>query len=459
MTKNDNIIKNFIYKLLTLTNNLNIKKSFVSRYLQDSSENSLQKEENQKKQITELLIYLTILFSIIIVILVGYSLYKKYLEKKALREILRENANYENIQNSISAASQEERNIYSFNYKIYDKNNKYIGSELESNNTVNNSFDYNHEERLEKIRKKYGNKMIIKILIKQYIEKVIYNKNLGLEYGDNCTICVNNFLENIEIYRTHCEHIFHKECLNKYLKKVSKKNKLTCPNCNQNLLINKKFLKHRNENEKIKIKNKKINIKIQNLNININQIQNNVDNIDNIETDKKRIIDIDEVLTTVKNNADDNIIKNTNDSIDNNKNEIIIIKKRKKEFIPKSRKKHSMTIEKKNNDINIYYPNENIIKSNKTKNNEDILYIYNSDKISEKSYKDSAKSFDNNNNEEKIDLDIINSKSVKDIKKKKATIEKIKFSDIENDFIDNNKNLSELNSNRKLVDKKQFTNI
>ena len=458
MTKNDNIIKNFIYQLLTLTNNLNIKKSFVSRYLQDSSENSLQKEENQKKQITELLIYLTILFSIIIVILVGYSLYKKYLEKKALREILRENANYENIQNSISAASQNERNIYSFNYKIYDKNNKYIGSELESNNAVNNSFDYNHEERLEKIRKKYGNKMIIKILIKQYIEKVIYNKNLGLEYGDNCTICVNNFLENIEIYRTHCEHIFHKECLNKYLKKVSKKNKLTCPNCNQNLLINKKFLKHRNENEKIKIKNKKINIKIQNLNININQIQNNVDNIDIIETDKKRIIDIDEVLTTVKNNADDNIIKNTNDSIDNNKNEIIIIKKRKKEFIPKSRKKHSMTIENKNNDINIYYPNENIIKSNKTKNNEDILYIYNSDKISEKSYKDSAKSFDNNN-EEKIDLDIINSKSVKDIKKKKATIEKIKFSDIENDFIDNNKNLSELNSNRKLVDKKQFTNI
>ena len=35
----------------------------------------------------------------------------------------------------------------------------------------------------------------------------------------------------------------------------------------------------------------------------------------------------------------------------------------------------------------------------------------------------------------------------------------MKFSDIENDFIDNNKNLSELNSNRKLVDKKQFTNI
>ena len=66
---------------------------------------------------------------------------------------------------------------------------------------------------------------------------------MGLEYGDNCTICVNNFIDNMEIYRTPCEHIFHKDCFNKYLKKINKKNKLICPNCNQNLLINKKFLK------------------------------------------------------------------------------------------------------------------------------------------------------------------------------------------------------------------------
>ena len=38
-------------------------------------------------------------------------------------------------------------------------------------------------------------------------------------------------------------------------------------------------------------------------------------------------------------------------------------------------KEDEKIIENKNNDINIYYPNENIIKSNKTKNNEDILYI------------------------------------------------------------------------------------
>ena len=51
-------------------------------------------------------------------------------------------------------------------------------SELESyndpNNNNNNSFDYNHEERMEKIRKKYGNKMLIKILINHiFTNKII----------------------------------------------------------------------------------------------------------------------------------------------------------------------------------------------------------------------------------------------------------------------------------------------
>ena len=462
MMKNVNTIKNRLLKLLSFTQKIYITKSFSYRFLEESSENSQQKEDIQKNQIHELLIYLSVLFGIIIIILVGYSLYKKYLEKKAIREILAENENYITIQNSISAASQEERQVNSFNGKIYT--NKNIVSELESNNS-NNSFDYNHEQRLEKIRNKYGNKMVIKILIKQYIEKVIYNKNLGLEYGDNCTICINNFLDNMEIYRTPCEHIFHKDCLNKYLKKINKKNKLTCPNCNQNLLINKKFLKlrHENENEneriKLKNKNKKKYKKIETINININKLENsiNINNIDNIETDKKHIIDVDDVLTTVKNNFENNIINqcnninininnNNNDSFNDDNNEIILVKKRKND----SNKKHSMTIQHKNRAINIYHPDENVIKNNKTKN-EDVLYIEDSDEISEKNNKDIATSFnknnDNINNEEK------NSKSAKD-NKKKLSLGKIKFSNMENDFTDNNKNIKELTTNRELVSKK-----
>ena len=448
--KNVNNIKNSILKLLTLTQNISIKKSPSFRYLDQNSENSQQKEDIQRDQINELLIYLAILLGIIILILVGYSIYKKYLEKRALRELLQENDNYIIIQNSISAASQEERRVNSFNGKIYTT--KYIRSDIESNNSQNNSFDYNHEERLEKIRKKYGNKMVIKILMKQYIEKVIYNKDLGLEYGDNCTICINNFLDNIEIYRTPCEHIFHKDCFNKYLKKISKKNKLICPNCNQNLLINKKFLKLRHENERINSKNKKI----ETLNINLNKLENsvNINNIDNIETDKKHILDVDEIITTVKNNLENNEDKYNNDSFKEDKNEVIFIKKRKNENID-THKKHSTTIVNKNKAINRHYHNEDVIKNNKTKN-EDVLYIYDSDDISEKNEKEQEKSINDNdiNNEDKMNYDILNSKTIKD-NNKKVTKGKIKFSNIENDFTDNNKNIKELNSNRKLVDKKE----
>ena len=289
--KNVNQIKKTIINILTISQNIYNKALLNLRILdsniQDSQQENVQQNNSQKNQLTELFIYVGILFGLIVIILGGYAIYKYYLEKQALREILRENQNYNNfLYNSISGASEQERQVYSFNNNnIY---NKYKGSEVESYNQQNNSFDYNHEERLENIRKKYGNKMLIKILIKQQIEEVIYDKNLGLEYGDNCTICVNNFIENMEIYKTPCEHFFHKDCLNKYLKKLKKKSKLTCPNCNQNLLVNKKFLKLRHENKKIKIKDNKITIK------------NN--NLDNFRYDKKDILfDNSNISTNFKN--------------------------------------------------------------------------------------------------------------------------------------------------------------
>ena len=250
-----NIIKKNFLRNISISQYINQRILFTLRFLQDSNK---QKEELQKRQLNELLMYLIILFGAIILILIGYQVFKKCAKKRAEREIILEYEYYNNYLDSISAASQDERNVYSLNGKAM---NKYKVSELESyNDQNNNSFDYNHEERMEKIRKKYGNKMLIKILINQQIENVIYNKKLGLEYGDKCTICFNNFIDNLEIYRTPCEHIFHKDCFNKYLKKINKKNKLTCPNCNQNLLLNKKFFKLRKEirnNEVNKIKVKK----------------------------------------------------------------------------------------------------------------------------------------------------------------------------------------------------------
>ena len=450
------LVKNFL-QIITISNYIHQKVFYNLRYLdqnnnqQSQDKNEQQRKKNQKKQLNELFIYLSILIGLIVIILGGYNIYKKYVEKQVLREINRENDSYNN-HHSISAASQEERNAYSFNAKVY---NKYKASEIESYNEQNNSFDFNHEERMEKIRKKYGNKMIIKILIKQQIENVIYDKNMGLEYGDNCTICVNNFIDNMEIYRTPCEHIFHKDCFNKYLKKINKKNKITCPNCNQNLLINKKFLKLRQEAEEIKFKKIKIKYNKDNKNTDFE----NVLNINNIETDKKQILENENFSTS---NADKNIkdnIKeedNENETIPkkDNQDTIFIVKKRKINISQNMKK--SATTDKKY--FNIYNPNENkeINKLKKNKKEEDEIYIYNKDDndveiIKENININPLNSIDVGNNK-KNENNLLNL-NVRD-KKKKLSLGKIKFSDVENEI--NNKNISskEFNSNRQFVNNK-----
>ena len=420
-------IKNQFFHIIYLSQYIHCyslsSKLFNSFRLLEQVIDDKKRKENQKKQLYELFIYIAILLGIIIIILGGYNLYKKYVEKQAMNAINMENRNILNYNNSISAASQEERQVYSYNAKV---NSKYIGSEIESNNAQNNSFDYNHEERMEKIRKKYGNKMLIKILIKQQIECVIYDKNLGLEYGDICTICVNNFLENIEIYRTPCEHIFHKDCFNKYLKKINKKNKLTCPNCNQNLLINKKFLKLRHE--KIKIK----------------KLKKEKESVNNIETDKKELSDLEIISTNNKNMENFNLEDNT--IINKNKDIIFILKKRKID-IPQNIKRSATY-------VNIYNLNKNLeIKKEEKKNKEEEIYISNSklgdDNIENK--KDNISSLniediDNTKNENILNLNI------KKDKKKKHSPTKIKFSDLDNEINNNRINLKDFNSNRGFID-------
>jgi len=440
--KNVNQIKKTIINILTISKNIYNKALFNLRILdsniQDSQQENGQQNNSQKNQLTELFIYVGILFGLIVIILGGYAIYKYYLEKQALREILRENQNYNNfLYNSISGASEQERQVYSFNNNnIY---NKYKGSEVESYNQQNNSFDYNHEERLENIRKKYGNKMLIKILIKQQIEEVIYDKNLGLEYGDNCTICVNNFIENMEIYRTPCEHFFHKDCLNKYLKKLKKKSKLTCPNCNQNLLVNKKFLKLRHENKKIKIKDNKITIK------------NN--NLDNFRYDKKDILfDNSNISTNFKNAKKKNnkenkaILKKDND-------EIFIVRKRKVDITKNVR--HSATVENKY--VNIYSPSKSLnIKNKQLDNNkkEEEISIYDSNNDANEGKKGNELN-DKNNSE--TNIDIFNLNINKDKRNKNDKVKNI-FSNIENED-SKNQNYKELNSKREFIENKMIINL
>ena len=440
--KNVNQIKKAIVNILTISQNIYNKALLNLRILdsniQDSQQENGQQNNSQKNQLTELFIYVGILFGLIVIILGGYAIYKYYLEKQALREILRENQNYNNfLNNSISGASEQERQVYSFNNNnIY---NKYKGSEVESYNQQNNSFDYNHEERLENIRKKYGNKMLIKILIKQQIEQVIYDNNLGLEYGDNCTICVNNFIENMEIYKTPCEHFFHKDCLNKYLKKLKKKSKLTCPNCNQNLLVNKKFLKLRHENKKIKIKDNKITIK------------NN--NLDNFRYDKKDILFDNSNISTNFKNAKKKNNKENKTILKKDNDEIFIVRKRKVDITKNVR--HSATVENKY--VNIYSPSKSLnIKNKQLDNNkkEEEISIYDSNNDANEGKKGNELN-DKNNSE--TNIDIFNLNINKDKRNKNDKVKNI-FSNIENED-SKNQNYKELNSKREFIENKMIINL
>ena len=440
--KNVNQIKKTIINILTISQNIYNKALINLRILdsniQDSQQENGQQNNSQKNQLTELFIYVGILFGLIVIILGGYAIYKYYLEKQALREILRENQNYNNfLYNSISGASEQERQVYSFNNNnIY---NKYKGSEVESYNQQNNSFDYNHEERLENIRKKYGNKMLIKILIKQQIEQVIYDKNLGLEYGDNCTICVNNFIENMEIYKTPCEHFFHKDCLNKYLKKLKKKSKLTCPNCNQNLLVNKKFLKLRHENKKIKIKDNKITIK------------NN--NLDNFRYDKKDILFDNSNISTNFKNAKKKNNKENKTILKKDNDEIFIVRKRKADVTKNVR--HSATVENKY--VNIYSPSKSLnIKNKQLDNNkkEEEISIYDSNNDANEGKKGNEL---NDKNVSETNIDIFNLNINKDKRNKNDKVKNI-FSNIENED-SKNQNYKELNSKREFIENKMIINL
>ena len=227
---------------------------YIYRKLEEDTNNQTSIKDNKKQQLKELYIYIAVLAGIIIIILVGYALYRKCVERKALQQLeLEYQALIYNILNSIS--SQVSSSLENSQPRSYNGNpDNYQNFDMRSED-INSENDL-HEERMENLRRKYGNRVLIKCLLKKHIETIEYNKKLEEAYGDKCTICMDGFDIGTNIYKTPCEHIFHIKCFDKYLNGINKKDKLICPNCNQNLLINKKYLKLRAK--KIEIQNQRI---------------------------------------------------------------------------------------------------------------------------------------------------------------------------------------------------------
>jgi len=352
--------------------------------------NTTNNDNFQKQQLRDLYIYIGILIGLILIILGGYALYRKCVEKKATEEIEREYQilmnNLFNSYTSRISSSQSDRRPQSCNV-INQNNIPSINNDLSSNRV-----DLTHEERMENIRKRFGNSILIKCLLKKQIEQISYNKNFCEEFGDICTICMDNFVQNILISKTPCEHIFHKNCFDRYLKGIKKKDKLICPNCNQNLLVNKKFLKLRaKKNDKIEVKKKVIHKK-EDKEMSIFSNNNN------------------------NNNHKNSMDTNKNDEFSDDNNEIIFIVKKKR----KNNNNIKITNVKEINNNNIFDPLQINIKENET----------NSEKEKSKSI-----SFEDNKEKEKEnekgkEVNIINIEDDKNKIRKKIYLNKLEVKDI-----------------------------
>jgi len=218
------------------------------------------------------------------------------------------------------------------------------------------------------------------------------------------------------------------------LKKINNKNKLTCPNCNQNLLINKKFFKLRHKAEKEKIKNNELNI-------------------NHLETDQKEIINVN--ISTIE--ADKNVKKVINDIVENDNtipkkddhDTVFIVKKRKIE-IPQIMKKLSQRDKVK---LNVCNPNEN---NRINKRESDEIYINNmdNDNVDNKNehvYINTINRVDIEN-DDRMEENLYNSNI--NNKKKKSNNNRIMFSDVENKIINKRLISKDFNSSRELTENK-----
>ena len=149
------------------------------------------------------------------------------------------------------------------------------------------------------------NKLLEKILLpKEFDENDVAND------CTECTICIEKFAKKCLICVTPCKHIFHYECLCKFIETAKEKQKpvIKCPLCNYD------FLEEENNNNKLN--------EINNVNNDINKDENNINEINNNDINKVEInndeINYNEINKTDINNYQVNKNKDNNDIINNN---------------------------------------------------------------------------------------------------------------------------------------------
>lgn len=73
------------------------------------------------------------------------------------------------------------------------------------------------------------------IAVKDYLTKsvpILISDKIVEQYGElECNICLDNFMLENSVRKLDCGHVFHKDCIDKWLN-----NKTICPTCKQNII-------------------------------------------------------------------------------------------------------------------------------------------------------------------------------------------------------------------------------
>ena len=165
---------------------------------------------------------------------------------------------------------------------------------------MENDYRQNIEnERIEKEKKIENNKKILEKLLENELKAKIYDKNLVINDCESCSICIENFeCGKSEISITPCKHIFHFNCIQKWI--LDNVLHPKCPNCNFNLLESPTEL---------------LNINKKNINGNNNEVNNNNnDNNHNIDLRRSENISIARINNNNLPGSDNVVIADINDN-------------------------------------------------------------------------------------------------------------------------------------------------
>ena len=154
----------------------------------------------------------------------------------------------------------------------------------------------------EEEEKKEMKKKLIQNFLMEELKPQLFNEKINLNDNDMCTICCEKFVLGVsEVSVTPCSHVFHHECIEKWIKE-----KITdplCPNCKFS------FLKYMENPTKIQIE------KSENLKININDNEKEKNNNNNSNENKKNE---EENIPSSDQMRINTIFMNNENNIDNN---------------------------------------------------------------------------------------------------------------------------------------------